>query len=60
MRFAVVIRPDGRMGILDTQGKKFAHFHEGGPIAARHRADTAAARLNSGEDTTTGYAWEPA
>lgn len=60
MRFTVVVRTDGRMGILDTQRKQFAHFHEGGPVEARHRADAAAARLNKGDDTITGYVWEDA
>jgi len=60
VRFTVVVRADGRVGILDTHKATFAHFHDAGPVPMRQRVITAAARLNSGEDTITGYTWEKA
>jgi len=56
-----------RVGIVDRQGGKFAEFHPAGAGKVfgydegrwlRWRLDRAIARLNSGEDTPTGYVWE--
>jgi hypothetical protein len=44
--------------VLDAKRMVSATFHEGGPVAAAKRAETAAARLNDGSDTPTGYVWE--
>lgn len=46
------------VGILDVTGKKFAAFHGKDAADLRRRLDYAVGRLNSGEDTTTGYVWD--
>lgn len=60
MRFRALVRADGRVGILDVTKETFAWFLEGGPVPAMNRATRAAARLNDGTDTITGYGWEKA
>lgn len=61
MRFTFVHRADGRVGVIDTKTKKFAEFHSppNVPFLAEHRARKVVDRLNSGDDTTTGYVWDP-
>ena len=60
-RFTALTRADGRVGVLDVKGEKFAHFLDTHPVwSPTERATKAAARLNDGTDTTTGYVWEKA
>lgn len=45
------------VGIVDTQGKKFAPFYGDDAVDVKERLDRAIGKLNSGVDTPTGYAW---
>lgn len=62
MRFKVVLRPDGRVGVLDTKRLMFAPFREdphGFAATARARAERVATLLNNGE-SVQAYVWEKA
>lgn len=46
------------VGIVDTKKNEFAKFLGKDPVELRRRLERAVSRLNSGEDTPTGYVWE--
>lgn len=46
------------VGILDHKNKTIAVFHGSDPVNLRWRLDRAVTRLQSEEDTPTGYVWE--
>lgn len=49
---------DREVGIIDTKQKRVAIFHGMDAVQLKWRLECCVERLNSGEDTPTGYVWD--